>query len=275
MSDQQTLPATAAGIASGAGRLAGRRIVVVGGGSLGVGDPDAPVGNGQAISALASREGAGVAVVDVVPEAAEETVALLDRAGGHAAKVIADVADEEQCERLVDEAAELLGGIDGVVLNVGIAAGVGLEGTTAEVWDQVLAVNLRSHFLVARRALPLLPPGGSIVFIGSLAGLRGGSRLPSYDTSKAALLGLCRHTALEGARRGVRANVLAPGLIDTPLGRLASRARPGRERARIPLGRQGTAWEVAHAAVFLLSDEASYLTGQALVLDGGLAIGGM
>lgn len=275
MSDHQSLPATAAGTAPGARRLAGRRIVVVGGGSQGAGDPEAPAGNGQAISVLAAREGAAVAVVDVVPQAAEETVGLIEQAGGTAAAVIADVARAEDCDRLVDESAERLGGIDGVVLNVGIAAGMKLEGTTAEAWDLVLAVNLRSHFLVARRALPLVPAGGGIVFMGSLAGLRAGSQVPSYDTTKAALLGLSRHTALEGAPRGVRANVLAPGLIDTPLGRLASRARPGRERTRIPLGRQGTAWEVAHVAVFLLSDEASYITGQLLVVDGGLALGGM
>jgi NAD(P)-dependent dehydrogenase (short-subunit alcohol dehydrogenase family) len=109
-----------------------------------------------------------------------------------------------------------------------------------------------------------------MVFISSVAGLTPGSRIPAYDASKAGLLGLCRHVALEGSRKGIRANVVAPGLIDTPLGRWATAGRPGRARTPVPLGRQGTGWEIAHAVVFLISNEASYITAQQLVVDGGL-----
>ena len=152
----------------------------------------------------------------------------------------------------------------------GIGIGARLEGTTPEAWDQVFAVNLRSHFLVCREALPRMDDGGAVVFISSVAGVTPGSMLPAYDASKAGLPGLCRHVALEGSRRGIRANVVAPGLMDTPIGRAASRGRPSRGRTPIPLGRQGTAWEVAYPTVFLLSGEASYMTGQVLITDGGL-----
>jgi NAD(P)-dependent dehydrogenase (short-subunit alcohol dehydrogenase family) len=186
--------------------------------------------------------------------------------------IVADVAREQDCERLVMDAIRDLKGLDGVVLNVGIGLGRGLAATSAEQWDQVFAINLRAHFLVAQAALPRLEAGGSMVFISSVAGIRPGTNVPAYDASKAGLGGLCRHVAFEGSRRGVRANVVAPGLIDTPLGRAASRGRPSRAQTAVPLGRQGTAWEVAYATVFLLSGEASYITGQILIVDGGLSV---
>jgi NAD(P)-dependent dehydrogenase (short-subunit alcohol dehydrogenase family) len=260
----------AAGRAPGRHRLEGRRILVVGAGTRPTDDPDAPIGNGRAIAALAAKEGAMVACADRDEDAARETAELVTSDGGSAEVLVADVSRAEDCAAVVAGAEARLGSLDGLVMNVGVGHGARLAGTSVEDWDTSFAVNVRAHFLVCQAALPNLAEGASVVFISSIAGIRPGSQLPAYDTSKAALGGLCRHVANEGARRLIRANVVAPGLIDTPIGRLASAGRPSRDRTPVPLQRQGTAWEIAYATVFLLSGESSYITGQTLVVDGGL-----
>ncbi len=230
------------------GRLPGRRILVVGAGTRPSPEPDAPVGNGRAISVLAAREGANVACADVDEASAQATAELVAAEGTTAAVVVADVSDPEACAAMVEAAAAELGGLDGVVVNVGIGRGMDLAGTTTDDWDAVFAVNTRAHFLTCQAALPVLAEGSSIVLVSSVAGLRPGSRIPAYDASKAALAGLGRHVAMEGARQGVRVNVVCPGLIDTPLAGSPPRAgRAGPRRrcrwaARARRGRWPPPW---------------------------------
>jgi NAD(P)-dependent dehydrogenase (short-subunit alcohol dehydrogenase family) len=263
------LPAEATGSAPGRGRLTGRRVLVVGAGTRPSPDPDPPLGNGRAISVLAAREGAAVVCADRDRGAAEETARLVRAEGATAEVLIADVADPQACTRLAADAAAALGGLDGLVLNVGIGLGRGMAGTTAEQWDETFAVNTRAHFLIAAAALPVLDPRSAIVFVSSAASLRAATGIPAYDASKAALLGICRQTAREGMARFIRANLVVPSLVDTPLGREASRRNPARTARHLPFGRQATAWEVAYASTWLLSAESSYVNAQPLVLDGG------
>jgi NAD(P)-dependent dehydrogenase (short-subunit alcohol dehydrogenase family) len=264
------LPDEIRGAAPGRGRLANRRILVVGGGQQDHGLEDAPIGNGRAMSVLFAREGASVAVADLDAGSAEATAELVRAEGAQATVIAADAAEEDDVAAMFAGAQDALGGLDGLVVNVGIGAGLLLRGTSVEDWDRVMAVNLRSQFLGCKHALEAMKDGGSIVLIGSVAA-REVLPYPAYGASKAALESLCRQGAAEGAPR-VRVNVLHPGLIDTALGRVASAASPRRERVRILAGRQGTAWEVAYAALFLLSGESSYVTGQCLIVDGGLTI---
>jgi NAD(P)-dependent dehydrogenase (short-subunit alcohol dehydrogenase family) len=285
MSDDavRPLPAESRGEAPGRGRLAGRRILVVGGGQDTRGQDDPPIGNGRAMCILFAREGARVAVADRNAASVAETLDFMEEAvkkttlddanhsGVATVSVVADVSKPEDVHEMVATSAAMLGGLDGLVYNVGIGVSEPwLQGATAEHWDRVFAVNLRGAMLTLKAAMPVMAGGSSIVLISSIASMKPGSRLPAYDASKAALGGLMRHAGIEGERRGIRVNIVAPGLMDTSIGRAATAGRPGRAKTPVPLGRQGTGWETAYAALFLLSDEAAYITGQTLAVDGGM-----
>jgi NAD(P)-dependent dehydrogenase (short-subunit alcohol dehydrogenase family) len=267
---RQSLQPEARGTADGRGRLAGRKILVVGAGQQSYGLDDPPVGNGRAMSRLFAREGAHVAVADLNAAAAGETADQVRAEGADAVTIVADVGEPTEIERMVAEAREGLGGLDGLVANVGIVAGWGLDHTSAGDWDRVFQVNVRAHYLACKHVLAVMPDGAAIVLTSSIAALMPANEVVAYHSSKAALAGLGMWLAKHAAGRNIRVNTVAPGLIDTSLGRLASKADPGRETRPIPLGRQGTAWEVAYAAAFLLSNEASYITGHSLPVDGGL-----
>jgi NAD(P)-dependent dehydrogenase (short-subunit alcohol dehydrogenase family) len=282
MTDETTSPSApmppvqifdeALGRAPGRGRLAGRRILVVGAGQRVVDAATDTVGNGRAIAILASREGASVACADLNADSARQTVEQIASEGAKAHAIAADIAKTTDIERMIGEAVAALGGLDGLVVNVGISYGAPLGGITAEHWDHELGVNLRGHVLTCQTALPHLADGASIVLMSSLASLRPNGRNPAYEASKAALAAVGRSVALAGEARGIRCNVVAPGLIDTPLGRAASQRRTDRAR-HVPFGRQGTGWEVAYATIFLISHEASYINAHVLMVDGGLGSG--
>lgn len=268
---RRQLFAEALGLTSPCGRMRDRLLLVVGAGQQRFdGPPPTPLGNGRAIAMLCAREGAVVACLDKDAANAADTVSMIEGEGSKAIAIAADVSKPADIERAVQESVQRLGGLDALVINVGIGGPSNLADQTAESWDTALAVNLRGHMLFCKAALPRLAPGSSIVFMSSTASLRPGTRVPSYDASKAALAALCRHVAMEGEALGVRANVLAPGPIDTPLGRNASLRRPARATQRLPFGREGTAWEVAYATLFLLSHESSYVNAQVIVADGGI-----
>jgi NAD(P)-dependent dehydrogenase (short-subunit alcohol dehydrogenase family) len=250
--------------------LRDRRILLVGAGQESYGLEDPPIGNGRAIAALFAREGAALALADINPASLAGTEELVRAEGGECVSVVADAADASAVEGMFEQARAGLGGLDGLVMNVGIGAGLGFAGTTADDWDRVLAVNLRSHFLGCKEALRTFADGGTVVLIGSIAG-RESMPIPSYAASKAALEAVCRNAAVEGAP-GIRVNLLAPGLIDTSLGRIATQLNPARGAVRIPARREGTAWEVAQCAVFLAGRASSYVTGQTLLVDGGLSV---
>lgn len=256
--------------------LEGRVVFVAGGGSAGPG-----FSIGRASSITYARLGARVCVADRDRASADETTALIRAEGGVAHTFVGDMAVEADIVRLFKEAAEQVGPVDALHHNVGIGKTGGPMETSAADLDRIHAVNVRSLLTASQQVLPGMAERGrgAIVTISSVAGQRylGYPHL-AYGVTKAALSHFTKLIALEYAGRGVRANCVVPGLIDTP--RIArtvadrfaddlADAKAARDR-QVPMGRMGTAWEVAHACAFLLSDAAAYITGTELVVDGGL-----
>ncbi|MBL8554679.1 MAG: SDR family oxidoreductase [Phenylobacterium sp.] len=250
--------------------MSGRKVLIVGGGQRVFDAATDPIGNGRAMSVLCAREGAHVAVADYNRESAQQTVEMIAAEGGRAFAIEADICDEGQVSRMVEAAVDGLGGLDGLVLNVGTFGQTGLRTFDLAEWDAILNANLRGPMLCCRHALDRMADDSSIVFISSIAAKKAGSQLVPYDASKAGLAGLARHVALEGLARGIRVNTVMPGLVDTPNGRITTAGRPERANARGPFGRQATGWEIAYAVLFFLSEESAFVHAQTLAVDSGV-----
>jgi NAD(P)-dependent dehydrogenase (short-subunit alcohol dehydrogenase family) len=204
-------------------RLRGRKVLIVGAGQIDIGEKDGPIGNGRAIAVLCAREGASVVCLDQNKAAAEETVQKIKAEGGEAFAYVFDVRNADGIGKAVHDAKTILGGhLDGLVLVAALSSGLPLSKLTIESWDDEFAVNLRSNMLFSKHALTVMDEGSSIVLLSSTAGQSAGSGYPAYETTKAGQMALGRAVAKMGEPRGTRANVIAPGYVDTPRGNVCS-----------------------------------------------------
>lgn len=248
--------------------LNGKVAIVTGAGTEGDG-----VGIGRAIAVVLASEGARVCLVDLEWDRAEATAELIGSRGGEAFASCGDVSLRQDCSRIVEETLKRYGRLDILVNNVGVATPVPLDAPDEKEWSRVLDLNLTAAMLMSRYAIPAMEAGdgGSIVNISSIAGIRAHGSL-AYGPSKAALVQLSREIALLYGRRGIRANSVAPGHLLTPLAERLLPPDSRRQRREVsPLGIEGDAWDVALAVRFLASDEARYLTGVHLPVDGGVS----
>jgi NAD(P)-dependent dehydrogenase (short-subunit alcohol dehydrogenase family) len=249
-------------------QLQGKRAIVTG----------AATGIGAVTARLFAQEGAGVVVADVNEDAGRRTVEEIRDGGGTAHFVRTDVTRESDVEALLENGAEALGGLDVLFNNAGAQRSGPITEFDQEQWDLLMAVNPRSCFFGVKHAVPLLRQsgGGSIINMASLAAVKGGAGLTAYSASKGAIVAFTKALAAELAPDNIRVNAVCPGWIDTPFNQPAIDFMGGRaEQDRIvkqivPLGRQGTPEEIAPIVVYLASDGSSYMTGQALVVDGGV-----
>lgn len=247
--------------------LTGRRAIVTGGAS----------GIGRATAHLLAAEGAAVLVADLDAAGAGAVADAIGATGGRALAASADVARTEDCRRLVETAVERWGGLDIVVNCAGIVRRATVVGTTEDEWDRVMAVNVRSIFLMGKHAVPVMERGGggSIVNIGSGWGLKGGPSAVSYCASKGAVVNMTRAMAIDHGPAGIRVNCVCPGDTDTPMlrseaGQLGiDEAAFRAESAQRPLPRLGTPEDVARAVLYLAGESAGWVTGAMLVVDGG------
>ena len=261
-----------------ADRLKDKVALVTGAGSVGPG-----WGNGKAISVLFAREGAGIFGADIDIEAARETQRIVEQEAGVFLSHATDVASSDQVEDMIRACLDRFGRIDILVNNVGIARVGGPVDLEEAEWDRVMDINLKSVFLTSKHVLPIMEAqgGGAIVNISSIAAMRWpGVPYATYYASKGGMLSLTRGIALQYAKAGIRANCVLPGLMNTPMVHAGLTGAYGKEgdvenlirvrEAQCPMGRMGDAWDVAHAALYLASDDARYVTAAELVVDGGI-----
>jgi len=238
-------------------------------------------GIGRAGACLMAREGAIVVAADIDGGRAEETAAAIRGAGGRARAAVVDVSDDTTAEALIDEASAEFGRLDVLHSHAGIQVEGTLEQVAPEGMDASWRLNVRSHFVLARRAVPKMKAqgGGSIIITASNSGVLYDREMVAYATSKHAVVAMARQIALDYARHNIRVNALCPGWVDTPFNNPFMRQMGGREALeryvaeRIPMGRWATTDEIAEAILFLASDRSSFMTGQALVIDGGECLG--